>query len=117
MRKPKIGIRPIIDGRRAERENLEEKVMAMAYAAKELIETHIVDIDGDHVECVVHATTISGSAQAVLCADKFAKEHVVGTLHNLKDEELFQPHSFGMFGTRDTESAGRTACSIYGPLY
>lgn len=39
------------------------------------------------------------------------------TLHNLKDEELFQPHSFGMFGTRDTESAGRTACSIYGPLY
>lgn len=80
MKKPKIGIRPIIDGRKAERANLEAKVMAMAYAAKELIEANVVDIDGEHAECVVHDTTISGSAQAILCAERFAKEHVVGTL-------------------------------------
>lgn len=37
--KPKIGIRPTIDGRwGGVRESLEEKTMAMARAAKELIE-------------------------------------------------------------------------------
>ena len=36
---PKIGIRPTIDGRQGGvRESLEEKTMAMAHAAKELIE-------------------------------------------------------------------------------
>ena len=53
MNKPKIGIRPIIDGRRAERANLEEKVMSMAIAAKELIEGSLKDIDGDPVQCVI----------------------------------------------------------------
>ena len=64
MNKPKIGIRPIIDGRRAERANLEEKVMSMAIAAKELIEGSLKDIDGDPVQCVIADTTISGIAQA-----------------------------------------------------
>ena len=80
MNKPKIGIRPIIDGRRAERANLEEKVMSMAIAAKELIEGSLKDIDGDPVQCVIADTTISGSAQAKQCADKFSTENVVGTL-------------------------------------
>lgn len=80
MRKPKIGIRPIIDGRRAERANLEEKVMSMAIAAKKLIEENLKDVDGDAVECVIADTTISGSAQAADCAEKFAGENVVGTL-------------------------------------
>lgn len=80
MNKPKIGIRPIIDGRRAERANLEEKVMSMAAAAKKLIEENLRDVDGDPVRCVISDTTISGSAQARDCAEKFAKENVVGTL-------------------------------------
>lgn len=33
MEHVRIGIRPIIDGRKAERANLEDKVMNMAYAA------------------------------------------------------------------------------------
>ena len=38
MTYPKLGIRPTIDGRNGGvRESLEEKTMAMAYAAKELI--------------------------------------------------------------------------------
>ncbi len=80
MKKPKIGIRPIIDGRRAERSNLEDKVMNMATAARKLIEENLKDIDGDAVACVIADTTISGSAQAAACAEKFAGENVVGTL-------------------------------------
>lgn len=80
MNKPKIGIRPIIDGRKAERANLEEKVMSMALAAKQLIEENLKYNDGTPVECVVADTTISGSTQAAQCAQKFAKENVVGTL-------------------------------------
>lgn len=40
--KPRIGIRPTIDGRwGGVRESLEEKTMAMAMAAKELIESNV----------------------------------------------------------------------------
>ncbi len=60
---PKIGIRPIIDGRKAERENLEEKVMSMAQAAKKLIEKNLKYLDGTPVECVIADTTISGSVK------------------------------------------------------
>ena len=76
----KIGIRPIIDGRKAERENLEEKVMSMAVAAKELIEGNLKYLDGTPVQCVIADTTISGSAQARDCAEKFSKENVTATL-------------------------------------
>lgn len=80
MEHVRIGIRPIIDGRKAERANLEDKVMNMAYAAKELIESNLVYLDGKPVECVVADTTISGSAQARDCAEKFSKENVAATL-------------------------------------
>lgn len=44
---PKIGIRPTIDGRQGGvRESLEEKTMAMAHAAKELIERSFRYADG-----------------------------------------------------------------------
>ncbi len=80
MNKPKIGIRPIIDGRRAERANLEDKIMSMAQAAGRLIEENLKDVDGEPVQCVIADTTISGSAQARDCMEKFQKENVVGTL-------------------------------------
>lgn len=80
MSNSKIGIRPIIDGRAAERANLEDKVMGMAMAAKQLIESNVKHADGTPVECVIPDTTISGSAQAAACAEKFSKENVVGTL-------------------------------------
>lgn len=80
MNNPKIGIRPIIDGRRAERANLEDKVMQMAVSAKDLIEKNLRYIDGTPVQCVIADSTISGSEQSAQCALKFAKENVVGTL-------------------------------------
>lgn len=78
--KPRIGIRPIIDGRAAERANLEEKTMEMAISAAKLITDNLCYPDGTPVECVIADTTISGSAQAAACAEKFAGQNVVGTL-------------------------------------
>jgi len=77
---PKIGIRPIIDGRVAERSNLEERTMDMARVAAKFISGNLRCPNGEKVECVVADTTISGSAQARDCAEKFSRENVVGTL-------------------------------------
>lgn len=80
MNNPKIGIRPIIDGRVAERKNLEEKTMSMAIEAKKLIENSLFYPDGSKVQCVISDTTISGSAQAADCLEKFRNENVIATL-------------------------------------
>lgn len=37
--------------------------------------------------------------------------------HNIEDERIFRPHSFGGFGTGDLESQDFRACAYYGPLY
>ncbi len=77
---PKIGIRPIIDGRwGGVRESLEEQTMGMAKAAKELIET-LRYPDGTPVQCVISNTTIGGGAEAAACHNQFASENVVATL-------------------------------------
>ncbi|WP_369049294.1 L-fucose isomerase [Tenacibaculum sp. UWU-22] len=74
---PKVGIRPVIDGREAGvRESLEDQCMAMAKAAAELIETSLRFPSGEKVECVIADTTIGGVADAAACSDKFKKEGV-----------------------------------------
>lgn len=78
---PKIGIRPVIDGRwGGVRESLEEQTMWMAQAAAELISANLKYPDGTSVQCVISDTTIGGGAEAAKCADKFATENVVATL-------------------------------------
>ena len=79
--KPKIGIRPVIDGRcLGIREGLEEQTMGMARAAKELIEKNCRYTDGTKVECVIADTTIGGGAEAAAAEEKFSRENVVATL-------------------------------------
>ncbi len=78
MSKPKIGIRPIIDGRRME--GLEEKAFIMAKHAKELIEANVKYADGTAAECVISPCAISGSREAYICKETFDKENVVATL-------------------------------------
>jgi len=74
---PKVGIRPIIDGRRRGiRESLENQTMAMAQTAAQLISENLRHSNGLPVECVIANTTIGGVAEAARCADKFAKEEV-----------------------------------------
>jgi len=80
-RLPKVGIRPVIDGReRGVRESLEVQTMNMAKAAAKLIEENLRFPGGEKVECVISDTTIGGVAEAALCADKFEREGVGGSL-------------------------------------
>lgn len=76
-RLPKVGIRPVIDGReRGVRESLENQCMDMAKAAAKLIEANLRFPSGEKVECVIADTTIGGVADAAACADKFQREGV-----------------------------------------
>ena len=78
---PRIGIRPIIDGRRKGiRESLEDQTMNMAKAAAELISSNLRYPNGQPVECVIAKTTIGGVAEAAACAEYFASENVMATL-------------------------------------
>lgn len=78
---PKIGIRPVIDGRWGGiREGLEEKTMAMAKAAAELITSTLKYPDGTPVQCVISNTTIGGGAEAAQCEEQFSTENVCATL-------------------------------------
>ncbi len=74
---PKIGIRPVIDGReRGVRESLEQQVMDLAKAAARFIEENIYFPGGEKVECVISDTCIGGVAEAAMSAEKFQKEGV-----------------------------------------
>ncbi len=76
-RLPKVGIRPVIDGREmGVRESLEVQTMNMAKAAAKFIEENLRFPSGEKVECVIADTTIGGVADAAACADKFEKEGV-----------------------------------------
>ncbi|KAF0235579.1 MAG: L-fucose [Prolixibacteraceae bacterium] len=76
-RLPKVGIRPVIDGReRGVRESLEVQTMNMAKVAAKLIEENLRFPGGEKVECVIADTTIGGVAEAAACADKFEREGV-----------------------------------------
>lgn len=78
---PKIGIRPVIDGRwGGVRESLEEKTMGMANAAAKLISENLSYPDGTPVQCVVGCTTIGGGAEAAKVAAQFSTENICATL-------------------------------------
>lgn len=74
---PKVGIRPVIDGReRGVRESLENQTMNMAKAAADLIRKNLKYPDGKPVECVISDTCIGGVAEAASSAEKFRKSGV-----------------------------------------
>lgn len=75
--KPKIGIRPIIDGRRGGiRESLEDMTMTMAHKVAELYSSSLRHSDGTPVECIIADTTIGGVAEAAMAAEKFRNNGV-----------------------------------------
>jgi L-fucose isomerase len=75
--RPKVGIRPAIDGRLGGvRESLEERTMGMANSAAELISANLKYVDGSPVECVIADTCIGGVAEAAACQSKFEKAGV-----------------------------------------
>ncbi|MEG1879732.1 MAG: L-fucose isomerase, partial [Oscillospiraceae bacterium] len=81
MMYPKIGIRPIIDGRwGGVREGLEAQTMNMALSAKEHIESNIRYADGTPVQCVISPCTIGSGAEAAKCSEFFGTQNVCATL-------------------------------------
>jgi L-fucose isomerase len=78
---PKIGIRPIIDGRLGGvRESLEETTLDMARSVAQLFADELKYPDGSAVECVIADTCIGGVKEAANCAKKFESENVGLTL-------------------------------------
>jgi len=74
---PKIGLRPVIDGRRqGVRESLEGQTMALAQAVAHLLTAHLRHANGLPVECVLADTCIGGVAEAAQTAAKFARAGV-----------------------------------------
>ncbi len=80
---PKIGIRPVIDGREGPlqlRQSLEEQTMGMAKAAAKLFTDNLHYSDGKPVEVVISDTTIGRVPESAACAEKFRRENVAVTL-------------------------------------
>jgi len=74
---PKIGIRPVIDGRRkGVRESLEEQTMEMARSAARFISENVRHTNGNPVECVISDQCIGGVTEAMMAAKKFEEEGV-----------------------------------------
>ncbi len=74
---PKIGIRPVIDGRqRGVRESLENQTMQMARNAARFLADNLRHSNGLAVECVIADTCIGGVAEAASAAEKFQHEDV-----------------------------------------
>ncbi|WP_145037903.1 L-fucose isomerase [Paenibacillus sp. Y412MC10] len=74
---PKIGIRPIVDGRRGGiRESLEDVTMDMAKRTARLLTERLRHSNGLPVECVIADTCIGGVAEAARTEEKFARENV-----------------------------------------
>jgi L-fucose isomerase len=74
---PKIGIRPVIDGRRGGiRESLEDVTMEMAVTVARFLSDHLKHSNGLNVECVIADTCIGGVAEAAQAAEKFARAGV-----------------------------------------
>jgi L-fucose isomerase len=75
--RPKIGIRPTIDGRRrGVREALEDQTMNMAKSLASFLRGSLRHPDGSAVECVVADTNIGGFAEAARTDEKFRREGV-----------------------------------------
>ncbi|MBK5191751.1 MAG: L-fucose isomerase [Flavobacteriaceae bacterium] len=111
---PRIGIRPIIDGRLGGvRESLEEKTMDMARTVAELFMKELKYPDGAPVECVIADSCIGGVKEAVNCEEKFKLENVGVSLSVTPcwaygtETMDFDPHiPKGIWGYNGTERPG-----------
>ena len=111
---PKIGIRPIIDGRRKGiRESLEEKTTGLAKAVADLLSANLRYPDGTPVQCVIADKTIGGVAEAALCEAKFEKENVGLTIsvtpcwcYGTETLDMHPTRPKAIFGFNGTERPG-----------
>lgn len=119
---PKIGIRPVIDGRRmGVRESLEAQTMNMAKATAALISEKLRHACGARVECVIADTCIAGMAESAACEEKFSSQNVGVTItvtpcwcygSETIDMDPLRPKA--IWGFNGTERTGR---SIWPPRW
>ncbi len=112
--KPRIGIRPTLEGRAyGVRESLETQTMNMAQSVKRLLESSLMYSFGEPVECVISDTTISGVAEAMQAEEKFQKENVQVSITvspcwcygaEVIDTDAFRPKA--IWGFNGTERPG-----------
>ncbi len=120
---PKIGIRPIIDGRQfGIRESLEKQTSDMAEAAKKLIEENVFYSDGTPVQCVISPSTIGGGAESAKSEEYFSTQNVCATLsvtpcwcYGSETMDLNPPDYQGCVGLqRNGASRSCLPCGSYG---
>lgn len=121
---PRIGIRPIIDGRRkGVRESLEDQTMNMALSVKELYEKELRYPDGTPVEVVIADTTIGRVPEAQACAEKFRANNVGLTLSvtpcwcygsETIDMDRTMPHAIWGFNGSERPGAVYLAAALAG---
>ena len=121
---PKVGIRPIIDGRRrGVRESLEVQTMKMAETAAKLISSNLRYPDGSPVECVIADTTIGGVYEAEQCAKKFRENNVGVSLSvtpcwcygtETMDADPLMPKAVWGFNGTERPGAVYLACMLAG---
>ncbi len=133
---PKVGIRPVIDGRKRVRDDVEPKTWAMARKAAALISENLRYVNGQPVECVMADTCIGGVEEASRCTGKFRKAGVGLTLsvtvswcygtETMDDDPLIPKAVWGFNGTERSGAVylsaviaahnqkGLPAFSIYG---
>lgn len=121
---PKIGIRPIIDGRRfGVRESLEDQTMRMAEAVAKLYTETLKYPDGSPVEVVIADSTIGRVPEAQACAAKFKRENVGLTLSvtpcwcygsETIDMDRSMPHAIWGFNGSERPGAVYLAAALAG---
>jgi len=121
---PKIGIRPIIDGRRrGVRESLEDQTMNMARRVAALYEAELRYPDGTPVQVVIADSTIGGVAEAQATATKFRLEGVGLTLSvtpcwcygtETIDMDRTMPHAIWGFNGSERPGAVYLAAALAG---
>src|SRR4030042_6046749 len=74
---PRIGIRPVIDGRRkGVRESLEAQTLDMAHRVSQLLQMNLHHRSGRPVECIIPPGCIGGAAEAARCDELFHQQKV-----------------------------------------
>jgi L-fucose isomerase len=121
---PKVGIRPVIDGRYGGvRESLEGLTMGMAQRAADFISKSLRHSCGLPVECVIADSCIGGIAEAADCAAKFRREDVGVSLTvtpcwcygtETMDDDLLRPKAIWGFNGTDRPGAVYLAATLSG---
>lgn len=121
---PKVGIRPVIDGRYGGvRESLEGLTMGMAKMAADFITANLKHSCGLPVECVIADGCIGGYAEAADCSPKFQREAVGLSLTvtpcwcygtETMDDDPLRPKAIWGFNGTDRPGAVYLAATLSG---